>query len=195
MSKKRKHTMTPAPDDETVETGLDDAVNAALEKAEGNMNAKALAAAEEQAALQARRTVEAQQEELPHSPTPPAEDLTELPLASIAARGRDALLEAMRQHQLKKENETPYTPPPLTDRQMERRNEELEAGRKAQARAAAQQAEQRELAAKHNLATFGVKNTPQATEGHLTPVHRPGLSVPDPRNGKSTGHGVYSPDA
>lgn len=178
---KQKETKMQAPDEASVE----DAVNAALASAEPAdtkaSDARAIADAEER--LAAQRIAAAQRMDEDAASAQPAEDLTEIPLVSLAAKGREALMEAMRQHAAKKESEPPYVPPPLSPNQQARLNEELEAGRRAQERHAKALQEQRELAAR--------TNQPDPREGTTTPVHRPGMMVPNPKGG----HGVYSPTA
>lgn len=90
----------------------------------------------------------------------------EMSLAAIASQGREALLDAMRKHTEKKP--PPYVPPPMTERQLSRREEELEAGRRAVARAQAQQAAR------------PVQKEDRVKEGFTTPVYRPDNAVPDP---------------
>lgn len=182
MSKKskQKEVKMDAPDEIIDDTGLDDAVTAALAGAEPtNMNAKALAAAEEQRAVQQIAAANRAAEDAAGQ----TEDLTETPLVSLAARGRETLLEAMRQHQVKKAHEPEYIPPARTVSQMSRLEEELEAGRRAQVRHEGQVQEQRALAARNAA--------PDPREGTSQPVHRPGVMVPNPKGG----HGVYSPTA
>jgi hypothetical protein len=178
MSKKQKEkSMPPTADDET---GLDEAVAAALEKTEGTSDARALADAEERAQAQKLAELNALDVQVQSKPV---EDLTELPMVTILERGRDTLEEAMRQNQRKmQEAATAYVPPPRTEAQNSRLQEELEAGRKAQARAEEQLRAQRELAA---------RTQPDPREGTSTPVHRSGLMVPNPKGGS----GVYAPTA
>lgn len=111
------------------------------------------------------------------APEPKEEEFVSI--AALASQGRDVLLDALRKHA-----ETPatpaYTPPPMTERQLTAREAELEAGRKAVARAE----EQKRL--------YPPPPVDAAKEGFTTPVYRPGGDVPDP-----TGAGMkaYSPDA
>lgn len=90
----------------------------------------------------------------------------EVSLASIASQGREALLDAMRRHSENKP--PPYVPPAMTERQLSRREEEMEAGRRAVARAQAQQAAR------------PVPVEDRVKEGFTTPVYRPDNAVPDP---------------
>lgn len=176
MKQKKERRMTPNDD----ETGIDEAVAAALEKSENTTNARALADAEERAQAQKLAEIKAMN---PEAQSEPVEDLTVLPMVTILERGRDALEEAMRQNQRKmQEAAAAYVPPPRTEAQNSRLQEELEAGRKAQAKAEEQLRLQRELAA---------RTQPDPREGTSTPVHRSGLSVPNPKGG----HGVYTPTA
>lgn len=149
---------------------------------ENQGSARALADAEERMMAQKLLAVQAQQE--PEPEQPPAEDLTELPMVTILARGRDTLEEAMRQQQKKMADAPVYVPPARTAAQQARLDEELAAGRKAQQKAQAQIEENRAIAAR--------TNTPDPREGTTSPVHRSGLMVPDPKKG---GLGVYSPTA
>lgn len=87
-------------------------------------------------------------------------------IAGLAAQGREALLDALRKHAEKPK--PVYTPPAMTERQLSLREEELEAGRRAVARHAAQQA------ARPQPVEDRVK------EGFTTPVYRPGDVRPDP---------------
>lgn len=88
------------------------------------------------------------------------------------------LLDALREH-AKKSEAVEYVPPPRTARQMSALEEELEAGRRAQAKAEAQQASR------------PVNPAEPVKEGFTTPVYRPGDAVPDPVTGKL---GVFSPE-
>jgi hypothetical protein len=133
------------------------------------LTAKQMAAAEEANAVRSQKLVEQQQA----PPPAPA-----VPIADVAARGYDALHEAFRRHN---ENSKPkeYVPPPRTPRQMAALEEELEAGRRSQAKAQAQ------------FDTRPVPKVEASKEGFTTPVYRPGESVPDPVTGKL---GSFSPD-
>ena len=155
---------------------IDDAVDAALAKSE--FDPKAAALAEER--VNAQRIAAANK--VAEETKPAVEDLTELPMVSILARGRDALEEAMRQHQQKKHDEPPYVPPPMSAAQAARLNEEIEAGRRTQQKHQAQVEEQRKLRAAQSREPW---------EGSNTPVHRPGIQVPNPTGG----HGTFSPTA
>lgn len=120
--------------------------------------AKALAEAEEQniaRALALSRKNQAEAEAMGHEP---------VSIIGLAAQGREALLEGLRQHA---EHSKPaeYIPPPRTARQMSQLEAELSAGRKVQQRAAEQQA--------HRPAPERDRN-----EGLTTPVHRPNDFVP-----------------
>jgi hypothetical protein len=132
-----------------------------LADTEEAVQAKALAAAK---ALDEQ--VAAAMEGRPTSTEPVAIPEPEVSLASIASQGREALLDAMRKHHEKKP--PVYVPPPMTERQLSRREEELEAGRRAVARAQAQQAAR------------PVPPEDRVKEGFTTPVYRPGNAVPDP---------------
>lgn len=91
-------------------------------------------------------------------------------LIEVAAQGMDALHEALRQRS--QEAPPPYVPPPRTERQMSQLQEELEAGRRAQQRAEAQQASR------------PVEKADLNKEGFTTPAYRPNNMVPDPVTGK-----------
>ncbi len=99
-------------------------------------------------------------------------------IAGLAAQGREKLLDALRAHAEKPK--PVYVPPPMTERQLSAREQELEAGRNAVARAKAQ------ADARPQPAADPVK------EGFSTKVYRPGQSVPDPVTGKL---GTFGPDA
>jgi len=106
-------------------------------------------------------------------------------LIGTAAKCREALLDQLRTH-AQKPAKPPYVPPPMTDRQKERLQEEMNAGAAAVAKAKASQIRQ------------GHPLLPQAgaNEGVTNPVHRPNEIVPDPLltgTGKA-GAGVFSPD-
>ena len=87
-------------------------------------------------------------------------------LLGLAAKGRDALLQGLRKH-TQEAAPPPYVPPPMTDRQKMALREEMEAGAKAVAKAAAQRA--------HHPTLPPPKDN---NEGLTNPVHRPGDFVP-----------------
>lgn len=91
-------------------------------------------------------------------------------IIGLAAQGRDVLLDALRKHAAET-TKIEYVPPPRTERQMSALEEELEAGRRAQARAQAQ------------LDARPVDRADPNKEGFITPVYRPGDMVPDPMTG------------
>jgi hypothetical protein len=105
-------------------------------------------------------------------------------LGSLAAQGRDRLLAKLREHASKPK--PAYVPPPMTDRQRERLEEEMNAGAKAVARAQAQQVAR------------PIPPRDPREPGPSTPVHRPDNVVPDPilrdTTGFAAGTKVYSPD-
>jgi hypothetical protein len=121
--------------------------------------AKEMAAAEEANLARQKKLIEQQQEDAQPKPF--------VPVADVAARGYDALHEAFRLHNERNQPKE-YVPPPRTERQMSALQEELEAGRRAQQRAEAQQ-----------LASRPPKEDLRK-EGFTTPVHRPDNMVPDP---------------
>jgi hypothetical protein len=101
-------------------------------------------------------------------------------LIEVAAQGMDALHAAIQARS--QEVPPPYTPPPRTERQMSQLKEELEAGRKTQQRAEAQQASR------------PVEKADVGKEGFTTPVYRPDNMVPDPMLGLGAqGVGVHRP--
>lgn len=109
-------------------------------------------------------------------------------MMSLAAKGREALLHRMRQHEELTRNKPAYVPPPLTERQRSKLEEEMEAGRRAVQRHADQ------------LAHRPPRVADPVKEGFSTPVHRPGLAVPDPKKpdvgmNQTNNKGVYSPNA
>jgi len=99
-------------------------------------------------------------------------------IAGLAAQGREKLLDALRAHADKPK--PVYVPPPMTERQLSAREQELEAGRRAVKKAEEQLA----------LRPQPVANP--KTEGFTTPAHRPNNMVPDPVTGKL---GLITPDA
>jgi hypothetical protein len=132
--------------------------------------AKQLAAAEEENAVRARKLIELQNEQ--------GASQEPVSVIGLAAQGREALLEGLRQHAARSKPKE-YVPPPRTERQMSALEEELEAGRRAQQKAEAQQAS---------------RPVPPADpkEGFTTPAYRPGDRVPDPVTGKL---GAFGKDA
>jgi hypothetical protein len=129
------------------------------------LTAKEMAAAEEQNAARAKAIIDRQQAQLTA-----AQEADERPtLIGLAAQGMDALHDAIRAN-----SQTPvadYIPPPRTERQMTQLEQELEAGRRAQQKAQAQQ----------DARPVPVKDV---SEGFTNPVHRPGDMVPDPMTGR-----------
>lgn len=120
-------------------------------------------------------------EAIPDAPPPSDEPVVlaeaeEEPLVSVAARGREYLMQKMREHAEKPK--PVYVPPPITEKMQANINAEMEAGRRAVAKHAEQQA----------LRPVPVKDK---SEGTSTPVFRPGSSVPDPKGG----NGTFSPSA
>jgi hypothetical protein len=131
---------------------------------------KQLAAAEEENAVRARKLIELQNAQ--------GTEAEPVSVIGLAAQGREALLEGLRQH-AERSKPKEYVPPPRTERQMSALEEELEAGRKAQQKAEAQQAS-RPVPAR------------DPAEGSSVPVYRPGDMVPDPVSGKL---GAFGKDA
>lgn len=140
--------------------------------------AKEMAAAEELNAVRQQKLIQQRQEQ-------GALDEDRPTLIGLAAQGREALLEGLRQHA---ENNKPveYVPPPRTARQMTQLEAELNAGRASQQRAEAQQVN-RPVQPK------------DPNEGFTTPVHRPGDVVPDPtiaaKGGSVAGTRQFGADA
>jgi hypothetical protein len=158
------------PQEKTMPENTQDQMEASPEASQEatGPTAKQMAAAEE--ANQTRVLKLAAQADAP----PPQEAV---PLADVAARGYDALHEAFRRHN---ENNKPkeYVPPPRTARQMSVLEEELEAGRRTQQKAQAQQDASRPVPPDGNK------------EGFTTPVYRPGDVVPDPTIPAKPGYGL-----
>ncbi len=169
--------MEASPQNSTETTApTDDAdVDALMEKALSTVtdNAKSQADSEERRAAEMIRGAKAAEEAAQHQRPAPAEP-TEEPqdIASISSRGRDYLLQRMREHQAKPKEE--YVPPPMSDKMRERINEELEAGRRAQAKAQAQL----DSRPKPDISEAEAK-----AQGTSTPVFRPNNMVPDARRG------------
>jgi len=99
-------------------------------------------------------------------------------IAGLAAQGREKLLDTLRAHADKPK--PVYVPPPMTERQLSAREQELEAGRRAVKKAEEQ------------LALRPQPVADPKTEGFSTPAHRPNNMVPDPVTGKL---GLITPDA
>lgn len=126
--------------------------------------AKEMAAAEEQNLARVKAIIERQQAEAEARAVEP------ISIIGLAAQGMDALHDAIRQHN-EQSAVKEYIPPPRTERQMSQLEAELEAGRRAQQKAEAQQA---------------ARPVPprDPNEGFTNPVHRPNDMVPDPMTGK-----------
>lgn len=147
------------PSQETI-----DAIDDAKEEVQSGPTAKEMAAVEEINSARIKAQIEREQavaeNSARESPT----------LIEVAAQGMDALHAAILARS--QEVPPPYVPPPRTERQMSQLQEELEAGRRAQQRAEAQQASR------------PVEKTDMGKEGFTTPVYRPDNMVPDPMTGK-----------
>lgn len=137
------------------------------------LTAKAIAAAEEQNA--ARLVAQKQAEEARAA----AQAEEPVSIIGLAAQGREVLLDHLRQH-AQRAKKPEYVPPPRTDRQMSQLEEELEAGRRAQAKAQAQ------------LDARPVVKADPVKDGFTTPVYRPGNLVPDPTIAATSGPGGLS---
>lgn len=127
--------------------------------------AKQMAAAEEANAARIQARMRQEHEQAMEASKEPVS------IIGLAAQGREVLLEQLRQH-AERNKPKEYIPPPRTARQMEQLEAELEAGRKSQARAQAQQASR------------PVEKTDMGKEGFTTPVYRPDNMVPDPMTGR-----------
>jgi len=134
---------------------------------EETLTAKQMAAAEEVNSVRARQLVEQQQ--LAAEPKP-----EEPNILGLAAQGMDVLHDAIRKHS-NLPSHPEYVPPPRTERQMTALQEELEAGRRTQQKAEAQQASR------------PVPAADPVKEGFTTPAYRPNDLVPDPTIAAPTG--------
>lgn len=125
---------------------------------------KSQAAAEEKEVARLKALSDEQQKE-------PEVENPFVDIAALASTGRDNLLAQLRAHRETQERET-YVPPVPTARQQSQTEREMEAGRNAVARHAAQQAS---------------RPIPQKdpTEGTSTPAFRPNSVVPDPIAGRT----------
>lgn len=176
------------PEQTNEEIDLEAEFDAAMEKVEAETenpdmktSAREAAALEERLAAERVAQARANGEEAAamKEPEPDPE-----PLITMAAKGREYLLEQMRLHQNKPKKE--YVPPPMTDKMRANIEEEMEAGRRTQQRHQEQW-----------------DNRPQPKPdpregGPSTPVHRPGNVVPDPKlpaGPFAAGTKVFSPDA
>lgn len=86
-------------------------------------------------------------------------------IAGLASQGREALVAKLRDH-MEKSAPKEYVPPALTERQMTRTQMEMEAGRRASERHAAQ-------------AAHRPQPKPEASDGYTAPVFRPAGHVPN----------------
>lgn len=170
---------------------LDAAVDAALALADGDENTQAEAednvSAREAAELEERLAVEAIASARQNGDDAGAAEenaIQQTTLIGAAAKGRDHLLQKMREHSANTAAKAAYVPPPLTDRQRERLEMEMAAGKRANAKAQAQ-------------ADFRPVPPKDKSEGYSTPVHRPANVVPDPKltaTPFAAGTKQYSPD-
>lgn len=115
-----------------------------------------------------------------------AAEATEPTLIGAAAKGRDHLLNRLREHSAKEAEKAAYSPPPMTDRMRERLEEEQAAGRRATERHQAQ-------------LDYKPVPKPDPREGQPgRPVHRPNDVVPDPTvlapSGFAAGTKRFSPN-
>lgn len=180
--RERKMPQNETPPDMNEPTAeLDDAIDKAMENvqasAESETSAREAAALEEH--LNSERIAQARNES-----DAAGEEMERTTVIGAAAQGREFLLQKLRAH-----NDKPkavYVPPPMTERQQSRLEEEMEAGRRAVAKQQAQ-IDSRPIPPR------------DPREGSSAPVHRPGNLVPDPtlRNtsGFAAGTKVFSPKA
>lgn len=107
-------------------------------------------------------------------------------LIGAAAKGRENLLNKLREHSAAQAAKEAYTPPPMTDNMRSRIEEEQAAGRRAVARHQAQ------------LDNRPVPKPDPREGGPGRPVHRPNDVVPDPTQVNTTGFAAgtkrYSPN-
>lgn len=161
---------------------LDAAIDMAMDNvqagAENETSAREAAALEER--LNAERIAQARNES-----DEAGEEMERATVIGAAAQGREYLLQKLRAHADKPKEV--YVPPPMTERQRTRLEEEMEAGRRAGAKQQAQAAHR------------PVPPHDPREPGPSTPVHRPGNIVPDPTLANTTGFAagtkVYSPKA
>lgn len=145
--------LAPAPEEPNAPI-QEKIMEAATEKTSDTpeLTTKQMAAAEEAEAARLKQISDEQQQE-------------PVSVIGLAAQGMDVLHDALRKHAAQTAPK-PYTPPPMTERQLSQREAELEAGRRAQQKAQAQ-FDSRPI------------EKPAPNEGFTTPVHRPGDFVPN----------------
>lgn len=173
VGKQKRNKEVKMPQNETPPEAIEQTadVSGAGELAQAETSDRETAELEEK--LAAQRIVEARannEASVPEEPT----------LIGAAAKGRDHLLNQMREHAAKTAAaKTAYVPPPMTERQRERLEEEMTAGRRATEKAAAQM-----------VARPQPVRDPREP-GPNIPVHRPNDVVPDPKGGMMK---QFSPD-
>lgn len=161
---------------------LDAAIDIAMEdvQAQAESETSNREAAELEERLNAERIAQARNES-----DAAGEEMERSTLIGAAAKGRDTLLAKLREHSQKPKEV--YTPPPMTERQLSRREEEMEAGRKAVEKHQAQ------------IAHRPIPPHDKREGGPSVPLHRPGNLVPDPTvantSGFAAGTKVFSPKA
>jgi hypothetical protein len=166
-------------------------LDAEIDKAMENVDVQAVAenqtSSREAAALEERLNAERIAQARNESDEA-GEEMERTTLIGAAAKGRESLLAKLRDHSQKPKEV--YIPPPMTERQLSRREEEMEAGRRAVAKQQAQ------------ITHRPVPPHDSREGGPSTPIHRPGNLVPDPglmTNGSSpafvAGTKVFSPKA
>jgi hypothetical protein len=181
--KPMKEKTMEAPQQEVTEKTeqMDDDADAVMEAAmskvaENQGSVRAAADAEERAMaerVQGARAAERAAEQMEAAQRPEVVEEEPQDIASIAARGREYLMDRMRQHQEEQTaREVGYVPPPMSAGMRDRINEELEAGRKTQAKHEAQKA---------NRPAPDINENERKAEGSNAPVMRPGNMVTDPR--------------
>ncbi len=162
---------------------IDAALEAVLEKSGVDLDQKAIqdaAAAEERRAAALLAQSRAQQAE----PLPEPEEN----LMSLAAKGREHLMQRLREHAAKSAaKKEEHKPPPMTERMRQNIEAEQAAGKRARERHEAEAAARTPPPAK------------EVWDGTNTPVMRPGDVVPDPLvpagTGFAAGNRQYGPDA
>ncbi len=149
--------------DAAVAAAMESAAPVADEKPQTGPSAKEMAAAEERNAAERLAAARASEEAHTVRSVPAAEPNEDI--GSIASKGMDYLHRKLREHANKPK--PVYVPPPITESMAQRIREEQEAGARAVAKHAAQQA-----------ARPQPPRDPK--EGFTTPVYRPADVVPDP---------------
>jgi hypothetical protein len=180
-----KNKPAPTDDEDELDAQIDAALNEAPTQAQVEQESSAREAAALEEKLQAERiaTARAASEAAEKGGEAQPEENEEA-LVSVAAKGREYLMQKLREHAEKPK--PVYVPPPMTERMRANIEAEMEAGRRTQARHEAQQAS-RPVPPK------------EPWDGTNTVVFRPGTNVPDPTvpapSGYVAGSGTYDPKA